>query len=123
MSQSRDATALGRGFPLLCRVRRPLRITLSGPKVKSATATGCDMALHVLMVLLVLAVIYLFYAVIHPCFNDRANRVADWVGLADRLFAQHPGRPLSRRQSNIWVPMAAVFSMPTRDIPSRIRRR
>jgi len=28
-------------------------------------ATGCDMALHVLMVLLVLVVIYLFYAVIH----------------------------------------------------------
>jgi len=42
------------------------RGALSGPKAKSATATGWDMALYVLMVLLALVVIYLFYAVIHP---------------------------------------------------------
>jgi hypothetical protein len=40
--------------------------TLSGPKAKPATVTGCDMALDVLMALLVLVVMYLFYAVIHP---------------------------------------------------------
>ena len=42
------------------------RGALSGPKAKSATATGWDMALYVLMVLLALVGIYLFYAVIHP---------------------------------------------------------
>ena len=64
--RSRDGTAPGRGLSSLAPHSLASRGALPGPKAKSATATGCDLALYVLMVLLALVGIYLFYAVIHP---------------------------------------------------------
>ena len=62
------------------------------------------MALYVLMAIVVGLVIYLFYAVINPrkvLIGEITHVIpvlaADRAGIADRLSAQHSGRPLSRR--------------------------
>jgi K+-transporting ATPase KdpF subunit len=62
----RNASAPDRAFSIVRGTRRLARRRLSGCRIEPNPGMGHNMALDLLVIMVVLVVIYLFYAVIHP---------------------------------------------------------